>query len=414
MRTSRLLPPGVVSALRPIVIKGRRLAQGRRRINLSKDVSYRLLGSTDHHTFFGYYDLSPFEPDGDRLLSCRVRRDAPNGPMEIGFYATDAAGEDRFTAVTSTATWCWQQGCRFAWAPQLGKGCVLYNALGPTRFEAVLFDLDSRREIARFPRPLYDLASSGRYGLSLNFARLQRLRPGYGYANLPDTTADEGAPAGDGLWLVDLQSGESRLLHSLAEIAETEPQKSMAGATHYFNHVSWNPSGSRFLFFHIWEHQGERRKVRLLTSDAKGAVRVVTNDELVSHYCWIDENRMLLYAEFERVRGYYEVADLEAGRRIPERCEALPLEDGHPTWCAAAGKFLLDSLPDRLSERSLMTFRPGDERPRLLGSFYSPVALTGEARCDLHPRWSRDGRQIAIDTAHDGFRQMAVVAAPPA
>ena len=29
-------------------------------------------------------------------------------------------------------------------------------------------------------------------------------------------------------------------------------------------------------------------------------------------------------------------------------------------------------------------------------------------RCDLHPKWSFDGRYICVDTVHKGFRQMYV------
>ena len=37
-----------------------------------------------------------------------------------------------------------------------------------------------------------------------------------------------------------------------------------------------------------------------------------------------------------------------------------------------------------------------------LGSFDSPPEYTGELRCDLHPRSSRDGRLVTIDSTHGG------------
>ncbi len=409
MKARDLLPEGVISALRPGVIQGRRLAKGRRRVNLSEGVSCQFFGDNEKHTFFGYYDLSPFEPEGKRLLACRVERKSPTGAMEIGTYEADHARNQRFAPLARTETWCWQQGCRLAWVPQLGKAHILFNSLGQKRFEAVLLDAEARQEITRFPKALYDVSSDGRYGLSLNFSRLQRLRPGYGYGNLGDATEGERAPAGDGIQLVDLDSGDSRLLHSLAEVAQTLPQPSMADATHYFNHLSWNPSGTRFLFFHIWEQQGQRREIRLLTSDPSGNLRVVTNGRLISHYCWIDDIRLLIYGEMGGAGGYFEIEDCSADRQSPVSYEGLPRQDGHPTWNEAAGSFLFDTLPDRLAERHLMTYRSGNSQPHRLGSFYSPPAQAGEFRCDLHPRWSRDGRRVAIDTDHAGYRQMGVV-----
>jgi len=41
-----------------------------------------------------------------------------------------------------------------------------------------------------------------------------------------------------------------------------------------------------------------------------------------------------------------------------------------------------------------------------IGRFFSPPELHGPVRCDLHPRWSRDGRKVSIDSAHSGQRQI--------
>lgn len=400
----------MTSALRPWAIAGRRWRAGRQRVNLGEGVEIRLLGGPAWETFFGYYDISPFEPAGSRLLAGRVARDRP-GAMEVGYYS--ASGEGKFSPVAYTETWCWQQGCRLRWVPAFGRGQVVFNTLGPGAYEASAFDLDAGQETTRFCRALYDISADGRWGLSINFARLQRLRRGYGYTQLPDSHARHSAPAEDGIWLVDLARNDSRLLHSLAQVAETEPQQSMRGAVHYFNHLSWNPSGSRFLFFHIWEMPGERRRIRLLTSDKDGNLRVVTNQRMVSHYCWIDDIRMLLFAELYGTNGYYQVPDRNGGEDEGDLIAGMPGRDGHPTWNEPLGRFLFDGLPDRYAERQLMTFRPGDNQPSLLAAFYSPPYLSGERRCDLHPRWQTEGKAIAVDTAHAGYRQMAVVSSIP-
>ena len=45
-----------------------------------------------------------------------------------------------------------------------------------------------------------------------------------------------------------------------------------------------------------------------------------------------------------------------------------------------------------------------------LGHFHSPPEYTGEWRCDLHPRYSPDGRKVVIDSAHEGQgRQMYLI-----
>jgi hypothetical protein len=44
-----------------------------------------------------------------------------------------------------------------------------------------------------------------------------------------------------------------------------------------------------------------------------------------------------------------------------------------------------------------------------LGSFYADPGLSKENRCDLHPRWSRDGTEVCIDSVHGEDRQMYIV-----
>ena len=44
-----------------------------------------------------------------------------------------------------------------------------------------------------------------------------------------------------------------------------------------------------------------------------------------------------------------------------------------------------------------------------LNQFHSPKQFTGPFRCDLHPRWNRDGTKVCIDGGHDPQRQVYVV-----
>ena len=43
-----------------------------------------------------------------------------------------------------------------------------------------------------------------------------------------------------------------------------------------------------------------------------------------------------------------------------------------------------------------------------LGRFHAG-GLKGPVRCDLHPRWSPDGRRVCFDSVHGGTRQMYVM-----
>jgi hypothetical protein len=70
---------------------------------------------------------------------------------------------------------------------------------------------------------------------------------------------------------------------------------------------------------------------------------------------------------------------------------------------------LNDSYPDQARLQSLHLVRERDLRRIELGRFYAPPEATGQVRCDLHPRWNRDGTQVCIDSTHEGSRQMYVL-----
>ena len=51
-----------------------------------------------------------------------------------------------------------------------------------------------------------------------------------------------------------------------------------------------------------------------------------------------------------------------------------------------------------------------DKGDRLsLGTFYAEEQFTGDIRCDLHPRWSHDGKIISFDSVHEGSRQIYTI-----
>ena len=122
------------------------------------------------------------------------------------------------------------------------------------------------------PAPVYGLAPDGRTAVGPDFRRLNDMRPGYGYEGIPDRYADQLAPAATGIHTVDLDTGETRQIISVADAAAVPyPHGDLSPAKHYFNHLLFNPDGTRFIFLHRWRTPGiAGMRTRMFTANTDG------------------------------------------------------------------------------------------------------------------------------------------------
>lgn len=102
---------------------------------------------------------------------------------------------------------------------------------------------------------------------SVDYSRVNDMRAGYGYKGIPDKFADEKAPKDAGVWKVDLETGESRLIVSLADaVAIANPyDPDFAQAKHWFNHLLVSPDGKKVIVDSA--HSGQRQLYMLDISD---------------------------------------------------------------------------------------------------------------------------------------------------
>jgi hypothetical protein len=96
-----------------------------------------------------------------------------------------------------------------------------------------------------------------------------------------------------------------------------------------------------------------------------------------------------------------------AARRIVER-DALT-RDGHCSFTQDGAWLLTDTGPDAEDLRTLLLWNMVEGCTVILGRYRSPPPYRDEIRCDLHPRWSRDEREVCFDSIHEGTRQVYVM-----
>ena len=352
--------------------------------------------------WFGYYDKLEFDPSGRYVLGMEVdfegRQPRPDDVIKVGMV--DLEDDDRWIELGESRAWCWQQGCMLQWIPG-SESEVIWNDREGDRFVCHILDVKTG-EKQTLPMPIYTLSPDGLTAVTTDFRRINDMRPGYGYAGISDPNRDVLAPVDTGIWRVDMDTGEYELIVSLADIAKMPyPHGDLSEAKHYFNHLLISPDGSRFEFLHRWRFGEGGFHTRMLTADLDGSdVRVVDDSGHTSHFIWRDPGHLLMFTNIPPKGRRFYLFDERTGQA------ELVLDDannGHCVYLPGNVWILNDTYPlgeERLQHLYLYHVATGRRVP--LGSFPTSPEYTGEWRCDLHARFSPDGKTVVMDSTHEG------------
>jgi Tol biopolymer transport system component len=362
--------------------------------------------------WFGYYDKLEFDPTGRYVLGLEVdfehRSPRPDDVVKVGMV--DLHDGDRWVELGQSSAWCWQQGCMLQWLPG-SKTKILWNDREDDRHVCRVLDVKTKEQ-RTVPEPVYAVGPDGKTGVAADFRRLQDVRPGYGYAGVPDPSV-ELAPKDSGVWKVDLETGKQELILSVAEVARFGTQtEDMKAAKHWFNHLLYSPDGSRFVFLHRWRPESDRKggfRTRMITAglDGKG-LYVLDPSGATSHFIWRDPKHILAWTNPDGKRpGFYLFKDATQERE--QVGKDVMTENGHCTYLPGNEWVLNDTYPDKERQQHVYLYHVKTGRRVPLGDFKSPKEYAGEWRCDTHPRFSPDGKAVVIDSPHDGGRQLYLI-----
>jgi hypothetical protein len=369
--------------------------------------------------WFGYYDKFQFDSSGRYVLGMEVnfedRKPTADDAVRLGMV--DLREGDKWIPIGESRAWSWQQGCMLQWLPGSDQE-VIYNDRQGDHYVSVIRNVFTG-ESRVLPRAIYSVSPDGKRAVGTSFARIDDTRPGYGYKGVTDPYADELAPAQDGIYALDLTTGESRLIISIAQIAAI-PQQYDTKGKHWFNHLLFNPDGTRFIFLHRAYQEPPKHGgwvTRMFTANPDGSgLHCVADHGMVSHFIWRNPKEILAWSKEPSGTHFHLYEDQRS--HVETVGEGILTHDGHCTYSPDGNWILTDGYPAKGRLQPLMLFRPANGAPQnhpsaadvklvLLGRFYLPEGHTDEFRCDLHPRWSRDGNYVCIDSMHEGgMRQM--------
>jgi len=401
----------------------------------------------DHHYFFGYYDKSQMNRFSTKMLAMRVdfidHMPDKNDRAVIGYFDMEKE-ECPFVKVTDSRTFNWQQGCMLQWLGPDHNSRIIYNDIKEGVFISVILDLESGgRKV--LPMPIYSVSHDGQIAMCIDHERHHFCRRSYSYDGVVNIEKDKKIVPGDGIWRMDLETGERKQIVTLENLIAHKPLSNMKGAIHYVEHLMLSPSGNRLCFLHRWQMEEGGIFDRLYTVDSDGENLYLLSDSgRVGHFCWRNENEILLYGGISNpvnsLRRYKNlvrylfrpllpiyhrlVADnsllskaltgdsyilltdlsLKKKRVAPE----ISAEDGHPSFPPGNQSiFISDTYPDPESGSvaRLLQYDLNSGENKVLAELDSiPEYDNTGLRCDLHPKCSYDGKFISIDTMDRGVR----------
>ena len=398
----------------------------------------------DANCFVGFHDVTPWSRDESCLA---IHRAAPGlfqmadcgKPIEICLWRPQTGAIE---SVDSTTGWNFQQGSRLQWLPG-SSDTLVFNTIEDTRAVAVLKNISTGARSV-LPGAIYVISPDGKTSISPNFSTLAHRWKAYGYPPLAAAPSITDQDA-DGLWQLDLETGEQSLFISTRRAAAFEAVPGADPASHFLCHASFSPDGTRVVFLHRFFSADGGLFTRMIATDREAKDLVLLAQEKVSHFDWFDRDNVLVWARFSggglaaaRARGalgspwlkpllrlarsmtgrwkkqflaesYYKISIGDPKSRARFGWPSLD-SDGHPMIARSHEWIVTDFYPDKSGKLPVILYNPDQARRIDVHVFsHHPRSSDSDVKCDLHPRWSRGERFIAVDTCEAGFRQVRIL-----
>ena len=401
-----------------------------------------------YSNFFGYYGLSPIDIHGARMLLHRITFDGRDvrakDSAEIGCWDIVS---NKYISLAKTRAFNLQQGSNLQWLPPDYSTYIIYNDRTDKGFVARIINVING-ERKTMPFPIYAIHPSGEYALAENYERYYFCRPGYNYQGIINNKWNKPIHKEDGVFAVNLKTGELKLLISTHSIAQLKKIPGMEQCDNYLEIFIWNPSGTRFAFLHRWNDEKGDHTTRLFTANADGSdIYMFPDTGFYSHMGWRNDQEFTIWAKKPSIKGkvfdsinrheklkntvrpvYRWLRDKVVGSKMQKilpqaaylECwdqtdrieilgEGVLTDNGHNTWSKDQCWMLTDTYEDEENYRHLLLYDSKKNVIHEIGKFYSPYNACGY-RCDLHPRFDHSEKYVIIDSAHEGGkRQMYVL-----
>ena len=189
----------------------------------------------------------------------------------------------------------------------------------------------------------------------------------------------------------------------------TKQKKDVLGS--YINHQTFSPNGKKIAYFYTLLKKNNQRQIYFyyfcLTKKKNYYLFNISKSKLISHYCWRNNDEILITMKEDKKKYFYIIYNTKT-KKIKSLNSELN-KDGHPMFNPKnKDLFVSDTYPNLFGFQKLFIFSLSKNKVVWKRFIYSPYKFSGILRCDLHPRWSNDGKKIFIDFVENANRNIGI------
>ncbi len=377
----------------------------------------QVTSGTKHH-FFGYIgqcQTIPWNASNRYILCLEIdwidRMPKPDEAATICVIDT----QNQIIALDKTYGWNPQQGTMFYWHPKHAETQFFFNDRDSKsgKVFTVLYDLKTKKRLREYHFADTHIgnggvSANGTFFMGLNYGRLARLRLVTGYPEAWDWSKEEIAPANDGVFKVDIQSGKRKLLVSYQDLHQLllkqNPKLEHTGL--FINHTLLNRQGTRLYFFARAGWSGkDGDKINIPCSiHTDGTNLILHQRHIGGHPEWDLGNVMIGRKDKDQIR--YDVDKKKVIGKIGSP-KLFPKPEGDISL-SPNGQMFVNGYK-RGDKNYYAVYRKTDgafgRSKGLHKGFYS-----GDIRIDPAPRWNRTNDAILVpDLSNNKTRQIFLI-----
>lgn len=365
----------------------------------------QLVDNGKEHLFASYYGINSFSADQRyaTLLETEIQHRLPTEEDEATLGMVDLETME-FIPLTTTRAWNFQQGCMAHWLGTSPDSLIIFNDLRDGEFVSVILNVHTLEEKKVIPYPVSAVALDGKKAVSINFSRIRHTRPDYGYGgDGQDARLEDPFPEDDGVFAIDLETGEAEMIVSIAQVKELVPDLPEDGLE-YFNHTLISRDGSKV--FWLARAIPNRNTTSLTVNmDGSNLRKCFPEGWDGSHFDWLNGDELMITAKYDAKQWGHIL--FTVGEQDYKRLGNGLLDyDGHGTFSPDGKWMVTDTYPaGGLGEQRIFLMDMKTQAVLPLGRYPQPKEFTGHWRCDIHCRWSPKGDIIGFNSTHTGSRQ---------